>query len=191
MDIQIPAFGETNYGQTQSNRNTRIINISDASERLFCSYLKMLEDAGFSVEEQRSRDANIYAACKMDSTGIFLNYYGALGELNIAIEENCGYFDFAAHAGESVVPPQITQVHLVDCGLSYVIRLSDGRFIVIDGGWGFEPDVQELYRVLKAGATAEKPVVAAWFLTHPHRDHHLCFAEFMLRYPENVVIESS
>ena len=189
MCIQIPAFGESNYGDTASNRNTRVVNICEASEQLFQSYLKLMEEAGFSKEEHRALGQNLYAALKKDGTGIFLNYYGALSELNIAIEENCGYFTFAAEAGKAVVTPQITQVYLVDFGMSYAIRLSDGRFIVIDGGWDFDPDVQELYRVLKEGTPVGKPVVAAWFLTHPHRDHHLCFAEFILRYPNDVVIE--
>jgi len=189
MDIPIPAFGEANYSETASNRNTRIVNILDASAESFYSYLKKLEEYGFSLQEQRSSGHKLYAAFKKENTGIFLNYYGNLAELNIAIEENCGYFTFDAQAGAPIVSPQITQVHLVDFGMSYAIRLSDGRFIVIDGGWGFEPDVQELFRVLKEGTPSGRPVVAAWILTHPHRDHHLCFAEFILRYPEDVVIE--
>ena len=189
MGIPIPAFGEVNYAETVSNRNTRIVNISDADVQMFDAYLKKLEECGYSLEEQRSCGQNRYAAFKKENTGIFLNYYDALAELNIAIEENCGYFSFDAQEGAPIVSPQITQVHLVDFGMSYAIRLSDGRFIVIDGGWGFEPEVQELYRVLKEGTPSGKPVIAAWFLTHPHRDHHLCFAEFLLRYPEDVVIE--
>lgn len=189
MGITIPAFGESNYAETVSNRNTRVVNISDANAQTFNAYLKKLEEYGFSMEEHHSRGQNSYAAFKKENTGIFLNYYGALAELNIAIEEKCGYFSFDAQSGVPAVSPQITQVHLVDFGMSYAIRLSDGRFIVIDGGWDFEPDVQELYRVLKEGTPSGKPVVAAWFLTHPHRDHHLCFAEFLLRYPGDVEIE--
>ena len=189
MQVLIPAFGETNFAETVSNRNTRIVNISNAGVQQFDAYCRILGENGYAQKEYRQSDTHYFAAYCCGETGIFLNYYGALSELNIAIEENCGYFAFEDQAGEAVVPPQITQVHLVDFGMSYAIRLSDGRFIVIDGGWDFEPDVQELYRVLKEGTPVGKPVVAAWFLTHPHRDHHLCFADFILRYPEDVVIE--
>ena len=76
MCIQIPAFGESNYGDTASNRNTRVVNICEAYEQLFQSYLKLLEEAGFSKEEHRALGQNLYAALKKDGTGIFLNYYG-------------------------------------------------------------------------------------------------------------------
>lgn len=172
-----------------SNRNTRIVNILEAGEQTVSSYCQLLKDSGYEKREYRRNGCNIYAAFSCGNSGVFLNYYGTLGELNIAIEENCCYFAFEDRAGEAIVPPQITQVHLVDFGMSYAIRLSDGRFIVIDDGWDFEPDVKELYRVLKEGTPVGKPVVAAWFLTHPHRDHHLCFAEFIRRFAEEIIVE--
>lgn len=189
MSVQLPAFGESNYLETRSNRNTRIVNILNAGEHTVSSYCQLLKDCGYENREFRRNGCNIYAAFSRENTGVFLNYYGTLGELNIALEENCGYFAFEDRAGEALVPPQITQMHLVDFGMSYAIRLSDGRFIVIDGGWDFEPDVKELYRVLKEGTPVGKPVVAAWFLTHPHRDHHLCFAEFIRRFEDEVIVE--
>lgn len=189
MDIVIPAFGETQYGDVMSNRNTRVVNISGVKASLLEKYCALLEANGCIQKEIYQEGNHSYAAYAQGNKGYFLNYYGGLEELNIAIEENCGYFTFDAGSGEAVVEPQITQVYLVDFGMSYVIRISDGRFIVIDGGWGFEPDVDELLRVLKAGAPDGKPVVAAWFLTHPHRDHYLGFAEFIARYPNEAEIQ--
>lgn len=189
MDIQIPAFGETDFSEGMSNRNTRIVNIPSAGESTFLSYCRLLEDSGYTKKEARRNGSHSYAAFCQGNTGVFLNLYGTLEELNIAIEENCGYFGFEDRFGEIIVPPQITQVYLEDFGMSYAIRLSDGRFIVIDGGWGFEPDIQELLRVLREGTPNGKPVVAAWFLTHPHRDHHLCFANIVSRYADALVIE--
>lgn len=63
--------------------------------------------------------------------------------------------------------------------MSYVIRLTDGRFIVIDGGREFEPDSERLYQCLKNGSSGQNPVIAAWIMTHPHSDHFHCFIEFM------------
>ena len=50
-----------------------------------------------------------------------------------------------------VVTPEITQIALEDFGMSYVIRLSDGRFIVIDGGRDFEPESDKLFKALNDG----------------------------------------
>ena len=63
--------------------------------------------------------------------------------------------------GDAVTAPQITQLEQEDYGMSYVIRLSDGRFIVIDGGNNFEPDIDRLMNCLKAGSNSEKPVIAS------------------------------
>ena len=99
------------------------------------------------------------------------------------------YFSYTDRFRGDMMAPQITQVHLEDFGLSYVIRLSDGRFIIFDGGWNFEPDRNRLFECLKAGSPDEKPVIAAWILTHPHGDHYLCFLGFMEQYGDQVVIE--
>lgn len=58
-------------------------------------------------------------------------------------------------------------------GMTYIIRLRDGRFVLIDGG--FECSPAELISMLRRlhpraedGAAFE---VAAWIFTHPHNDH--------------------
>ncbi len=71
-------------------------------------------------------------------------------------------------------------------GLSYIITLEDGSFVVFDGGNqtsdGAEHDA--LWRALcklhkdiyKSEPTQEKPVrIAAWVLTHAHGDHYKVF----------------
>lgn len=57
--------------------------------------------------------------------------------------------------------------------MTYIIRLRDGRFIVIDGGgeispYGFLAAMKELHPKKEDDGPF---LVAAWFLTHPHDDH--------------------
>jgi len=57
--------------------------------------------------------------------------------------------------------------------MTYIIRLRDGRFAVIDGGGeisveGFFAALNELHPKRKEG---EPYRIAAWFITHPHDDH--------------------
>jgi hypothetical protein len=53
---------------------------------------------------------------------------------------------------EKKVNPLITQVRpayfSVDCGMSYVIRVSDGRFVLIDGGVGEYEEADHLWDIL-------------------------------------------
>ena len=185
----IPAFGETDFTDLQSTASTCVVNICDAGKKSFSDYCRLLEDAGWKQEEAREQATYLYAAYSCEEYGIFLNYYVNLQELNIVAEENCKYFSFSDSTGEKKVAPQITQIALVDYGMSYAIRLSDGRFVLIDGGTNFEPDTHYLMKFLRENSPEEKPVVAAWFFTHPDCDHFFIFNDFMDLYGNNVVVE--
>jgi hypothetical protein len=76
-------------------------------------------------------------------------------------------------------------------GMGYVIRLEDGRFVVIDGGGvvGSEADMIwnvlcELYRdAYGTEPTESAPVViAAWINTHSHWDHYYAFQQMLKKY---------
>lgn len=189
MDIKIPAFRETTYSDNYINKTSRVINISNVHEKDFASYCEIFNNHEFVRKEGFVREFHSYAGYFKNNTGVFLNYYNKLNELNIAIEEDCKYFFYSDNFLGEKISPQITQVHLEDYGMSYVVRLSDGRFIVIDGGWNFKPDAQSLFDTLKEGSTNEKPVIAAWIMTHAHCDHYRCFNEFTKFFCDDVIIE--
>ncbi|MBR4767696.1 MAG: MBL fold metallo-hydrolase [Lachnospiraceae bacterium] len=92
------------------------------------------------------------------------------------------------------VKPLLIQIrnayYSVDCGMSYVIRTGDGRFVLIDGGVGELEEADHLYDVLSdKNVLPGKPVIAAWFITHPHCDHFGTFVKFMNRYEDQVDLE--
>lgn len=185
----IPAFGETNFTDLQSTASTRVVNICDADKKAFCEYCAMLADNGGKQMEQRQLETFSYAAYALEGYGIFLNYYDTLRELNVVIEQDCKYFAFNDTCGEKKVAPQITQIALVDYGMSYAIRLSDGRFVMVDGGTNFEQDTHYLMKFLKKNSPFEKPEIAAWIFTHPDCDHFFIFNDFMDLYGDDVVVE--
>ncbi len=148
-----------------------------------------LEKDGYTKAEHAEDGAHIFCAYKKCGEGVFVNYFKATNETQTVTEKNCNYFDFCAGDGSHGTVPQITQLHLEDFGMSYVIRLTDGRFIVIDGGWGFEPDIDRLYGALEDGSVLQKPTVAMWIMTHPHCDHYHSFFPFYEKYGKSVIIE--
>ncbi len=192
--IKIPAFNEADIFEAQINKNSKIVKINNAQESSFDEYCTLLENNGCKKEEMRNvkYDAtrtHIYAAFSCGNCGIFVNYFDNTKELSFIIEENCNYFSFSDMGTTQKVAPQITQVHLADFGMSYVIRLGDGRFIVIDGGWNFTQDAQNLMEVLQKGSGGKTPVVAAWIMTHAHCDHYRCFNRFAELFGDDVVVE--
>lgn len=189
-NISIPAFNEADCKIDRENKNSRVYYFSNAEKSAFDSYCKLLSDAGFSKQEEYKIGDRRFAAYSKDGVGVFLNDFSSLGELCIVVEENCSYFSYSDRSLDQKVAPQITQISLEDFGMSYVIRLSDGRFIVIDGGRQLKPDADKLFECLKNGSPSQDaPVIAAWIMTHPHDDHFHCFMTFMEEYSDKVVIE--
>ena len=186
--FNIPAFGEECI-ENRTNATSRVFVLSDVGEESFDSYCNLLDNAGFIKKEEYTAGAHRFAAYSKDNGGVFLNYFAPLRELTVAAEDNCAYFDFADSPREQSLPAQITQIELEDFGMSYVIRLPDGRFIVIDGGRHFEPDRDRLLNCLIESSGGEKPVIAAWILTHPHSDHYIGFIVFMEAYGDKVEVE--
>jgi len=90
--------------------------------------------------------------------------------------------------------PLLTQVRpyyfSVDCGMSYILRLGDGRFVIIDGNYGEYDEAEQLYaRLCAQNELGGEPRIAAWFITHPHGDHFGCFVKFYRLYGDRVKIE--
>ena len=188
-NIKLPAFDEENFFDEIENKNARVITVEGADSTLFDRYCDLFESCGFDRREEKINGKNLYAAFSDGGCGVFVSYYGNIGELSIVLEEDCRYFDYSDEAADASVAPQITQIALEDFGMSYAIRLSDGRFILIDGGREFEPDADKLYRRIKADSPFDTPIIAAWIMSHPHSDHYFCFIPFMNKYADSVKIE--
>jgi len=185
----IPHFGETNFTDIYTNKNNRVFAIQDSEIESFENYCSYFEENGFVKREYRQHGSFYYSAFEGENTGIFLVYYEGLKEINITVENNCKYFSYSDVMKNNPVSTEVTQIRLEDYGMSYTIRLSDGRFIVIDGGRNFEPDADSLFNKLKSSSPDEKPIIASWILTHPDCDHYHCFMKFCEKYNDEVVIE--
>ncbi len=95
------------------------------------------------------------------------------------------------HANECGNKCTLSQISLAAGGMSYVVKLADGSFLIVDGGKAHGADVENLYAFLKNGMkTEEKPRVAMWFFTHGHSDHIGLATSFLKRYKNDVEIDS-
>lgn len=84
----------------------------------------------------------------------------------------------------------LTQME-IENGMSYVIRLSDGRFIVIDGGIDHWGDRVRLYAHLMDNHVGEgDPVIACWLITHLDGDHFDNAYVFWQNYRDDFEIQS-
>lgn len=102
--------------------------------------------------------------------------------------------DYKATSGSSITG--------VTNGLCYVYRLSDGRFMVIDGGFWNDKDTNgdEMARLLQwmqqhadydhdGNYKNNKVTIAAWLITHHHSDHINGAYKFGMMYKDNELVE--
>ena len=189
-ELKLPAFNEENYFDNQTNSSSRVVLIENCDGETFEKYKRLFTESGYEIKEEYSRANHSFAALSCGDGGVFLNYFESVRELYVITEKNTNYFSYRDGSGCGSCSAQITQLYLEDFGMSYTIRLPDGRFIVIDGGRDFEPDRDNLLRCLKNGSGDGKPIIASWIFTHPHSDHYFCFLGFMESYADQVEIQS-
>lgn len=73
-------------------------------------------------------------------------------------------------------------------GMGYVIRLSDGSFLLFDGGYAGQAD--QLWKTLvRQNGGEDGIVIRAWCLTHAHSDHYSILPTFAERYANRVTVE--
>lgn len=187
--LRIPAFDEADFTIEHENDTTTVTIIPNVASENFLRYCSLLQQEGFTQKESYKTDSRSFAAYQKDCIGVFINAFYSTEELQIVVEEESDYFSYSDTFGISSVTPQLTQVKLTDYGLSYVLRLSDNRFVVIDGGNLVDEEADALYKCLTDQSQFEVPVIAAWIMTHPHSDHFYCFFPFMEHHGKDVIIE--
>ena len=162
------------------------IIIRDTNPDEYNTYLKKLEQSGFACYTTHSITDNLFATYTNDKYTVTAGYYDYETSARILIEPLAPAVGLKA---DNVYTPVTTsQITLIGTaftdgagkyngnGLSVLIRLTDGRFLVVDGGFNREAHASYLMRELRSQSadyakSAKDITIAAWIITHPHGDH--------------------
>ena len=173
--------------------NTHTFGQTDAAA--FITYLNALENDGWvQYSNNIIEGTNLFATYTKEEKSLYCYYISTKHtayvvcspDQNLEVREQDNQY-------EAVCTTQLTQIKLL-CkdwtgGMSYLLRLSDGRFIIIDGGYN-ESDfyhARQLYDLMNEQNVLEKITVAAWIITHPHSDHLGTAADFLRLYNSSQV----
>ena len=165
------------------------------------AYCQTLADAGFAADSTREAAGNRFAIYRGSKYGV-TTYFTPFNKTARTIIEpiaNLGPAEEDA-AGPAVTEPKLTMIGrkfssgntfrgaAADTGyMCYVLRLADGRFIIIDGGTRIDAFADAIYQTLRDQAPDPAKIeVAAWIITHSHGDHNGGFMLFCEKY-KNVV----
>lgn len=158
-------------------------------KEVMADLLKRLKKDGYKNVDTYDIWKNSFATYAKNGDAVYVAYYPDIKEMRIVSEPESQYLTFKDTPGKCSVKPLITQIDLTDFGLSYVIRMADGRFIIFDGGRIREEEADSLIACLRAQTPTEKPIIAAWIMTHPHLDHYYAYFPFEEKYADECVIE--
>lgn len=169
--------------------------LPDACREDFDRVAELLsKDAEKTAANSIGENAFYFALAGEDFIGV--RFYPKKREIRVTCETGNDYFSaFQAHeTGAQTEVPLLTQNRVAcmsaDCGMSYVLRTADGRFVLVDGGMDDYEESERLYDLLRAQSTGEKPVIAAWFITHMHDDHTTVFCRLWKEHKDDIVLES-
>ncbi len=161
--------------------------IKDTELAHFQSYLKTLEGAGYQCYTSHQITDNHFATYTNDKYTVNVGFYKYENAARLLIEPLAPAVPRAEdNKYTAITTSQITMLgqgytasngDYKGNGLSVLIRLTDGRFIVVDGGHGMDSVANELVKELreqsKAYAKTDKEItIAAWIVTHAHGDHY-------------------
>ena len=213
-DLPIPSYDDgefneklysTGYGYEENKTPSLMHVITDTTADQFALYMAKMEGMGYKETYTHAIDNNIYVGYT-DSIGtVIYTYYmtkdGKTGTArviwdrssNVTLEEfnytvesngNAEFFMFSMNT---------------DSEDTLLIRLADNSWVIIDGGvtghGTTDPErrfADALYEFMaeKSGIKeGEKLVIAAWHLTHAHRDHCMAMGAFVEKYAGKIELQ--
>lgn len=159
--------------------------IADCDSELKClQYRDELFRAGFTSVTERSICGNRFLKVRGFGCDVRLQYFPSDESMRILVSGTEPDVQGGKGDGDKFDSVTVVQIGLgvditsrpisrdtASVSMSYVIRLSDGSFIVYDGGLKLKEYAERLLRTLNRLTPDGKPRIAAWILTHPHPDH--------------------
>lgn len=154
----------------------------------YVDYCDSLLKAGYKQTKYDNCVYNISAFLKDDNM-IYAYFLEKKGLLRIVFEPNAILPD---NNQLQVGGCELYQLSLdqreVDCGMSYVLKLCDGSFFIIDGGYCSKGESERLYKFL-CDKSNKEITVSGWYFSHAHQDHIGCFTDFVEKYSKCVKID--
>ena len=164
-----------------------------AGEKDYRDYCAKLESCGFALYSSNSANGNLFSTY-FDGENIVNVSYISYKDVDKYVVRNVSYVLISVDSIRNSTLPckaepfeAITEANVSLVGFTaLMIRLLDGRFLVIDGGM----DRDRIYNALCAqNVLGGKPVVAAWMFSHAHGDHMNGFYHTLEDHADDVVIE--
>lgn len=184
--LEFPYYEEAT--EIDCGADTLMYHATNVTPEQYIAYCTEIETAEFEKTFSREVEGNYFANFIGLNEYIYAYYTKYNSEMRIIIgpREAMAENDYSMEVPDSVTP-YIASIPQPANGEGYIFRLSDGRFIIFDGGYKGGDRVYKTLRELESGEI----VIAAWFISHPHGDHYPAMIDFVKNHStdSSIVIE--
>ncbi|MBQ8814057.1 MAG: MBL fold metallo-hydrolase [Lachnospiraceae bacterium] len=196
----------TDTEELQCRHGARLLLIRDEEASAFYDLGRKFCDLGYQCFAEHREGDVLFATYVMDEETLNISYTPFEQMIRVIRDEgtalppdrqmDSGNYKTTDAIDDGVkVVPLVTQIHQRywehDCGMTYLIRLGDGRFAIIDGGMAETGETEHLLSLLREqNVLGGVPRIAVWFFTHAHIDHFNGFVKLMELYRAEVELES-
>ena len=138
----------------------------------FEAYCDKLASGGYTLHSENEINGNLFKTYYNESGTMLHTYWTEYFEEVRTIVANTSLLPIESNAdAKSVCTPLLHQMKGTE-EEGYILRLADGRFIIVDGGNPTEENADAIYTFLKENAPdSENIVIATWYISHAHTDH--------------------
>ena len=161
----------------------------------YLSYCALLQRKGYQRGEQNTIGGNIYAAYEGSGGLLYTYYVDSMQIVRVVADPISPAREIDESQSDKRCDLTLAQLPLSyslgSFGMSYVVTLEDGRFVMIDGGYDAAgQDHERLFQYLSVrNVRSDGIVIAAWFLTHEDADHYTAIHNFAQSYADQVTLE--
>ena len=198
--LETPKFSSQNAsiqgsGVYWSMEETLVVSYDKPTEAEFTAYVASLEEAGYTKYTENTigqvrfatytkEDGNtVHTQYNPKDRIVTLNFFK--GQYLPAPEP--ADFDKVTDASANY----LRRYGYDGWGLSQIVQLGDGSYIIIDGGKWDQTDFNNMIKFMKDNKPAShaKPIVSLWLMTHPHEDHVEMFAYKATEFAKHIDVK--
>lgn len=194
----IPSYtGGTLAAAYDAGHGSLALLYEDTDWSAYDAYCTALETAGFSRYLENVIDDNVFTTYTGHDAMVHLYWLPRTESVRIVtapLPETLPPVQIEPDRDPGPYPVTLTQMGLDydsgNFGMCYIFTLSDGGFVIYDGGGTSGGDEDRLYNLLKTLCPVDEIHIEAWIITHAHWDHYGVFTEFADKYGKEAKLDT-
>ena len=199
-DLSVPVYeGGESFSVSDIGDSSYLMKTEGAERAGYDALISKLVSGGYRKYTENEIDGNLFATFISDKSVVNTQFAPSRKTVSVSVSpaKSTNLFALEADNDKTVVTtPKLIQLKVYDetvenGGMCYIIRLENGKFIVVDCGQ--EPESAELIydQLTEHNVLAGDPQIYAWIFTHWHGDHYATYTKtFFPNYADKVKIEN-